>query len=225
MEVDLWVADLSTIEVSDLDILSKSELSRAEEFVYPKHRDHFLKRRVLLRKRAADYLGIPPKAVSFGYGKLGKPFVAMSKEKLFFNASFSRDQLIIGFSREGHLGVDIEYLDSEIEAELISGHFFSAPEISAIKLARGTAQSAVFFRHWCIKEAYIKFVGKGLTFPLDQVLVRSVHENPYLEIFVRKNAGPKRIDSVSYLNDIPEYGVAVLVEGESLQVNVKWMQE
>ncbi|MFC3881210.1 4'-phosphopantetheinyl transferase family protein [Algoriphagus namhaensis] len=221
MKVELWTANLSEIQDVDPSHLSKDELQRLEKFIYPKHRDLFIKRRSMLRKLSGEYLGIHPKSIRFGYSSLGKPFIAFSKEKLYFNSSHSKDHVAIGFSRDGQLGVDLEFLDPEIEAELISTHFFGSDEISAIQAAKGLDRANVFFRHWCIKEAYIKFIGKGLTYPLDQVLVRSVSKNPWLEILRQKNKPSKVIDTVCYLDSVSNFGLAVVGDSSELEIELK----
>lgn len=221
MKVELWTADLEKTHLSGQGILSEDEQLRASKFRFASHRDRFIKRRVMLRKLLGAYLGLTPKSVRFGYTELGKPFVTNSEEKLFFNSSHSREYVAIGFSPDGPLGVDVEFLDSEIEAEFISGHFFAAAEISVIQAAQGLDRAHVFFRHWCIKEAFIKYVGKGLTFPLDQVLVRSEYDSPWLEVYEQKDKSPKTIRAVKYLNDLQDFGLAVVGEASELDVKVK----
>ncbi|UZD23476.1 4'-phosphopantetheinyl transferase superfamily protein [Algoriphagus halophytocola] len=221
MRVELWVGNLSTIPDTNPEYLSNDELKRLEKLVYQKHRDLFIKRRTMLRKLAASYLDLSPKSIRFGYSPLGKPFIAFSKEKLYFNSSHSRDHVAIGFSREGKLGVDCEFLDPEVEAELISSHFFAPEEISIIQNSSEKKLSEVFFKHWCIKEALIKYLGKGLSFPLDQVLVRSVNQNPWLEIREHNSKPPKQIYAVKYLSAIPNYGLAVVGGAEELKVEIK----
>lgn len=109
MKVELWTANLSEIQDVDSGYLSKDELQRQQKFIYPQHRDLYIKRRSMLRKLAGEYLGIHPNSIRFGYSSLGKPFIAFSKKKLVFNSSHSTDQVAIGFSRDGQLGVDIEF--------------------------------------------------------------------------------------------------------------------
>ncbi len=212
MKVELWTVDLTQIPDQDFQILAPLEQKRADQFKYEKHRTRFIKRRVLLRKILAHYLNQSPRSVGIGYTKLGKPFLAMSTEKLYFNISHSKDQVLYGISKEGHLGVDIEFLDPEIESELISSHFFAPEEISLIKESEGLSKSEAFFRLWTIKEAFIKLIGKGLTYPLENVLVKNAMTEPHLNI-----PDGKDYSSV-FKRTISDYAIGVVVSGNSLEL-------
>lgn len=221
MKVDLWLAKLDELPDEDESLLSEEEKIRAARYIHYKFKNHFIKRRSILRKLLSSYLEINPKEIVIEYFKLGKPYVANSNKKIFFNTSHSKDHVLYGFSREAELGVDIEFLDPEIEGELISNHFFSSNEIKLIRDSEGKAKSEAFFRLWCIKEAYIKLVGKGLTFPLDQVLVKDAMNKPRLEI-PSKYQGQKHEDlTCSYYDLVKCFGIGVVVEGMKLEIEYR----
>ncbi len=215
MKVELWTADLNQIPEQDFEILAPLEQKRAQEFKFDKHRNRFIKRRVLLRKILGHYLNQSPRSIGLGYTKLGKPFLAMSTKRLYFNSSHSGDQVLYGVSLDGHLGVDIEFLDPEIESELISSHFFSPAEISLIKESQGDLRKEAFFRLWTIKESFIKLIGKGLTFPLEDVLVKDTMTKPRLLIPDTKSY------SCEYKELNSNYATGVVVAGDSLDVDWK----
>ncbi|MEN2282159.1 4'-phosphopantetheinyl transferase superfamily protein [Algoriphagus sp. SE2] len=221
MKVDLWLAKLDELPEESGKDLSSEELDRADRFLRPHIKTRFIKRRSILRKLFSEYLSIKPKEIVINQSKLGKPYVANPGAEIYFNISHSRDYVIYGFSPEAELGVDIEYLDPEIEAELISTHFFSSEEISLIKNSKGNRRSEAFFRLWCIKEAYIKLVGKGLTFPLDQVLVKDTMNQPRLEIPSTSPEHQQEVLTSIYSDWVKDFGIGVVVEGNKLEVEYK----
>lgn len=221
MKVDLWLAKLDNLPDEDGRFLSKDEKSRADRFIHQKYKNHFIKRRSILRKLLSSYLGIKPIEIELKYSRLGKPYIAKSNNKIFFNTSHSKDHVLFGFSEEAELGVDIEFLDAEIEAELISTHFFCSAEISLIQNSVGNIKSEVFFRLWCIKEAYIKLIGKGLTFPLDQVLVIDTMSNPKLVVPTESNNQEFIGLTCRYIKSVNNFGIGVVVKGNDLEISFR----
>ena len=221
MKVDLWLAKLDEVPEEDGRDLAREELERADRFVRPELKVRFLKRRSILRKLLSEYLEIKPNEIVIKQTILGKPYVENPKAQLFFNISHSKDCVLYGFSHESEIGVDIEFLNEEIEAELISNHFFASEEISLIQNSKGKLKSEAFFRLWCVKEAYIKLVGKGLTFPLDQVLVKDTMNQPRLEIPSNSPGQRQEILTCMYSDWVKDYGIGVVVEGNKLEVEFK----
>jgi 4'-phosphopantetheinyl transferase len=221
MKVDLWLANLDKLPDEDGSFLSEDEQARAASFVHEKYQKHFIKRRSILRRLLSSYLSIKLNDIVFRQTEYGKPEVSNEGSKIFFNTSHSKNHVLFGISREAELGVDIEFLDAEIEAELISNHFFCAKEISLIRSSKGKKKTQAFFRLWCIKEAFIKLEGKGLNYPLDQVLVKNVMNNPRLEIPVENGSQEKLRYSVNYSDWSGDFGIGVAVVGDELEVNYK----
>jgi len=221
MKVDLWLAKLDEFPEEEGNHLSVEEQARAERFIYQKHKNLFIKRRSILRKLLSSYLSIKPNEIVIKQTNLGKPYVANVGTEIFFNISHSKDYVLYGFSREAELGVDIEFLNADIEAELISKHFFSSEEITLIRSSKGEYKTDAFFRLWCIKEAYIKLVGKGLSFPLDQVLVKDTMENPRLKV-PSKSLGQELEElTCVYFDLVKDFGIGVVVEGKELELEFK----
>jgi 4'-phosphopantetheinyl transferase len=52
--------------------LNEEEVSRAERFVFPRDRDHFIVARGRLRELVGRYLHCPPNVVQFKTGRYGK---------------------------------------------------------------------------------------------------------------------------------------------------------
>ncbi|WP_425639039.1 4'-phosphopantetheinyl transferase family protein [Algoriphagus yeomjeoni] len=221
MKVDLWLAKLDELTNVDESLLSEEEQFRADRFIHQNFKNHFIKRRSILRQLLARYLAIKPNEIVINQTKLGKPYVANADKKIFFNTSHSKGHVLYGFSKDAELGVDIEFLDAEIEAELISNHFFGSDEISLIRSSVGKTKSEAFFRLWCIKEAYIKLVGKGLTFPLDQVLVTNTMNRPFLIVPSHPDSNGPEVLKCRFLEVVPNFGIGVVVHGKELEIQYR----
>lgn len=85
----------------------------------------------------------------------------------FFNISHSGNFVLIGFSGEMELGVDIEQI-KEINAEDLSGYFHQE-EYAFLKNRNFDENS--FYRIWTRKEALLKAIGIGFLEGLDQISV------------------------------------------------------
>ena len=49
--------------------LTPDEIERAERFIFPRHRQHFLAARGTLREILSSYLGLSPELLRFEYGR------------------------------------------------------------------------------------------------------------------------------------------------------------
>ncbi len=101
---------------------------------------------------------------------------------LCFNVAHSGDQALIAFGSEHHLGVDIEKMRGDVDTKSLSERFFSKHEVEELRSLPEPMQVPAFFAAWCRKEAFIKAIGDGLSFPLADFSV-SVHpeRRPMLE--------------------------------------------
>jgi 4'-phosphopantetheinyl transferase len=171
-EVHIWHIRLydSDPDVLRLQaLLSPDELERAARFRFEKHRAQFVRTRATLRSLLGSYLGQSPGKISFSYSDHGKPELAPNGvHELKFNLSHTEGMAIFGFTRGCRIGVDIENLRADFEAEEIAERFFSRAECAALREIPAAQRYEMFFRIWTRKEAYIKARGEGLSHPLHQ---------------------------------------------------------
>lgn len=150
-------------------ILSAQEISFSKRFRDPVKKTRYILRNGILRSLIHKYTTTPPKNIDFCRTKFGKPFIGskMNSVSIRFNVSYSHERLLLAFSREYFLGVDIEYKNREFQVIDIANRFFTSTEANLIRVGNETAQIDLFFRIWVLKEAYTKAVGKGLFLPLN----------------------------------------------------------
>jgi 4'-phosphopantetheinyl transferase len=132
-------------------------------------------RRAPLRAMLGAYLGIPADAVALDEDAHGKPRLATAPSRasgtpaLDFNWSHSGDYALIGLSRGGALGVDIERFGKDRRALEIARRFFDPAEADALATLDARARDDAFIGLWCAKEAVLKAAGEGLSFGLERL--------------------------------------------------------
>lgn len=172
-DVHVWRASLRPprSRVEELRrTLAPDELVRAAAFRFPRDRDAFALARGLLRTLLGGYLGVPPGALRFAYTRYGKPYVEgpPGAGSLCFNLSHAHDIVLYAFARGRKVGVDVEYLRREFACDEIARRFFSPRELEALRAVPPERRTEAFFDRWTRKEAFVKAVGEGLSFPLDR---------------------------------------------------------
>jgi 4'-phosphopantetheinyl transferase len=151
-------------------LLSPGETERAERFRFDKDRDSFILAHSLLRIILGRYLRLSPENLPLTSGPYGKPFLS-GGEPIRFNLSHSEGLVLYGLSHAHDLGVDIEYIRSIDDMDLIAQRFFSAAESRDLASLPSALRTRAFFNCWTRKEAFIKAVGEGLSYPLSEFQV------------------------------------------------------
>ena len=149
-------------------VLSASERSRADRFAFARDRTRYILCRAGLRRLLSERLGIPAAAVALHSNAHGKPMLAGGQgvAPLEFNVSHSGDVAVYALSHAHPVGVDVEAIETRVDRDAIARDNFSAAEQAAYAtLDRGSLPVA-FMNCWTRKEAFIKAVGKGLSYPL-----------------------------------------------------------
>jgi 4'-phosphopantetheinyl transferase len=156
-----------------LKLLSVDEKVRAERSHFQKDRDRFVLARAAVRKILGSYLDVLPAQIRFSYSRFRKP--ALDQEKygnlLRFNLTHSREVALLAVTRENEVGVDIEYIDGQFPFAKIAPDCFSPAELAALNSVSSAERASAFFSGWTRKEAFIKAVGDGLSYPLKEFTV------------------------------------------------------
>ncbi|HEY6166466.1 MAG TPA: 4'-phosphopantetheinyl transferase superfamily protein [Verrucomicrobiae bacterium] len=168
--VGLWLWNLDAggpLTDAHFDLLSDDERRRARRLQWPMLTRWFVLGRCRVRETLGRLLNLAPAAVRFVTGPQGKPHVedasAPRSLGLRFNWSHSGQAMLLGVSRAGEIGVDIELVRP------LPG----LPELAAMWLPRATRENlhalpeaerlVEFYRAWTRREAVAKAIGVGLT--------------------------------------------------------------
>jgi 4'-phosphopantetheinyl transferase len=189
------------------DVLSRDELQRADRFHFERDRRRFMVTRSTLRMLLARQLGIAPAAIVFGFEKNGKPRIAKPAVQIHFNVSHSGERALIAISRSFRLGVDIEYLNRDIDCDGLARRYFTHRESATLQHLPAASRKRAFLACWTRKEAVIKATGDGLSLPLDQFEV-TVEPDAALRILAATNL--RIADWTLYVADVGNDYVATV---------------
>jgi 4'-phosphopantetheinyl transferase len=171
-EIHLWLAELDghrDLHTHWTKLLSPDERQRAANFHFEIHRLRFIAARAALRILLGHYLALTPRAICLTEGANGKPEVPGNP--IHFNLSHSEDRALFAFSAAAPLGVDLEAIRSIPDALQIAASFFSSSEAASLAALPPERRPQAFFRCWTRKEAIVKALGEGLSYPLERFSV------------------------------------------------------
>ncbi len=218
-DVHVWcvVLDVNSAELHRLrGTLSPEEVARAERFIRQRDAEHFIAARGALRTLLGRYLRVPPGEVAFRYGERGKPALAEEFEdrEIRFNLSHSHGLALLAVARR-EVGIDIEFIEREVEHEQIATRFFSASECAELLALPSAQRSEGFFRCWTRKEAYIKALGEGLSHPLADFDVTLAPGAPARLLATRRDAAEAERWEMVNLTPRAGYAGALVVAVEA----------
>jgi 4'-phosphopantetheinyl transferase len=154
-----------------LALLSETERKQHDRFRFDDDRHTYLVAHALVRTTLGEMLGVAPERLAFEIGEHGKPELKHEGHaEVRFNLSHTRGLVACGVTRSDDIGIDVEQIDRKLEIDHLAGSVLSEDEQAALVPLAGSARRERFFRHWTLKEAYVKAIGRGISLPL-----RSLH--------------------------------------------------
>lgn len=163
-----------------LSLLSKEEKSRAQKFARTDDRNNYIFAHSMLRQILACYSGIPPQKLTFTFNAYGKPFL-LKTPNLSFSLTHSKDVVLVALGHAVSLGVDVELVRFIDDIDGIMKGNFTNKERAYIQTFASEQIQHAFFTHWTLKEAYIKGIGMGLSFPLMDVTILPDHSSTAID--------------------------------------------
>ena len=203
--------------------LNPEELTRAQHYRFERDRRRFVIARGMLRVILARYTGIAPAAIQFEYSDHGKPRLPAYPD-IAFNASDSGELMALGVARNRLVGVDIEKVREDFAGLEIADRFFSPREVAVLRSLSPIEQRYAFFRCWTRKEAFIKAIGEGLSFPLHQFDVTLRPGAPALLLRVEGDPNAPERWWMSDFPIVPDYAGAIMAE-KPITTTLYWAWE
>jgi len=182
--VELWYTYIDRTVTQRLracycELLRGEELERAARLKLPRVRNEYLVARALVRHVLSHYASVPAEAWTFTQNAHGKPVVATPWPGFTsFNLSHSAGLVVLAVAASGQIGVDVESLQRKTTGIDLARRFFSAPEVLLLESCPEYRQHEMFLQIWTLKEAFIKAIGQGLSFPLDQFSMSLPKDGP-----------------------------------------------
>jgi 4'-phosphopantetheinyl transferase len=149
-----------------IDLLDGDERDRAARFMFDQDRRRFIASHAGARLVLANCLGRAAESLRFSVGPFGKPRLIDPPQDVRFSLSHAGDRALLAIALGQEIGVDLE-AHRAIEVVEVAQRFFGPREIEALETLPKPERSSAFFRCWTRKEAFIKALGRGLSFPLD----------------------------------------------------------
>lgn len=160
-----YLAQLTTI-------LTETERQKANNFVFEKDKNRFIIARAVLRLLLGHYLKVNPAEIVFSQAEHGKPFVSNYPTlPIEFNISHSHEMILYSFARDIALGIDVEFMRTELDVSGIAKRFFAAAEYQYLSPLPVAEKIAAFYAIWTKKEAVTKMLGTGLYHSLSSINV------------------------------------------------------
>ena len=153
----LAFANLDDFIIAELlPCLNESSRRRAAEFKNPHRLKQFLLGQLLLQRLYRNLFQTDMPSAS--YEENGRPF--FNDSDVTFNLSHSRNLVVCGINQSGHVGVDIEYVNSKRNWQDIAKECFSKEELDC--LAKAEEPLNQFYSLWTLKESVLKLLGQGV---------------------------------------------------------------
>jgi len=156
-----------------IQLVQLEEKERVEKFRYQVDMMASLVGRLLLRGLIVQKLGVENREVEWIRTERGKPVVVGGCAGWDYNVSHAGEWVVLA-AGVGRVGVDVmKLVDNRVdrldEFFRLMKRQFTDMEWEAIRGKDGNTeqrQLANFFRHWTLKESYVKAVGTGLNIDL-----------------------------------------------------------
>ncbi|WP_304516729.1 4'-phosphopantetheinyl transferase family protein [Cecembia rubra] len=203
-QVDICRGPLSLSEKERdlfLEILSPEEKEKAFRFHFEKDRTAYIASRGMLRLFLSHYMEEKPESIQFEYNDFGKPFLknGIYDKKLHFNLAHAGNLVLFAFTSDQEIGIDVEFIREDFSIDTIVNNYFCSQEIQEIQKLDPSAAFTLFFKFWARKEAILKAMGKGLSFPLEKCNVSLVRGLDFSRVIL---TDAQEVDKVWYVMDL-----------------------
>jgi 4'-phosphopantetheinyl transferase len=224
-EIHIWASDLDQWEIPGNKTEQKlpaSERDKSERFRLEIIKTRYTKCHFLLRKLLGQYLGVDFYHKEFNYNEYGKPSLKNEKDNnlIYFNSSDSENICVFAFTKYGDVGIDVEKIHDLSDMGGIAESFFSSSEIKKLCSLPEHSKKNTFFKYWTRKEALLKAMGVGLSYPLDKLDVHSDEDNTSrVSITIHQNTKTKW--KIQDINIFDGFSSALALKDNNLNCNTR----
>lgn len=187
--IQIKVQNINTFSDSEYEsfrqMISKEKLERIDRFRHICDYKRSLLADVISRKMIECETGIPSEKLDIRADEFGKPYVK-NADGIFFNVSHAGDYIACIIS-DKPCGIDIERTNRKPRIN-IARRFFNEEEYNFLMTLPEEKRAGTFFEMWTAKEAYAKYLGKGIVGGLNTFVLRKTDNG--FDVFVdgvRKN--------------------------------------
>lgn len=208
-----------------MSCLSKEEQQKAEQFAFIKDRRRYIVAHRYCRLILSRYLRVKANQIEFSETEMGKPVILNSSDPaIHYNLTHSHSMALVAVSTHP-VGVDIEYIDPTLPLEDMAIHIMSPQEWKLFQQLPQQNKIHAFYYCWTRKEAYVKALGKGLSYPIQQVTVSLCRDT--IDLWMDQSDPQERKKwRMFHIHLSSEYVGAVVCQGEQvLHFSVDHLEE
>ena len=162
--------------------LRKEEIERASRFLFTKDKILYMNSHAFLNRELSKRTKVNFENLNISTNQFDKPYVSGSST--FFNLSQSHNFWSIGFCEGVEIGIDIEWINEKKNFGDIIHYYFTAKEQTEVEEAKVPVSK--FFEIWTRKEALLKALGVGISYPLNQIDVNNAQVEVKLSTNIEK---------------------------------------
>ena len=157
--------------------MPRARQCKADSFIFDKDKRLCIAAWGLLMIALEDQ-GVECEDLTFVVNRFGKPSIA--GKNIHFNLSHSSDYVMCVLSKDCEVGCDVERVGC-YDPDLAKACMHPS-EIAQIGLCLSEeGRSQIFFRHWTLKESYLKARGVGLSLPIESLKIVDLYNSIYIE--------------------------------------------
>lgn len=199
-------------------LLSPAERVRAARFAFDRDRRTFVMSHGILRRVLGVVCHENPARLRFRQGLRGKPYLVDAPPGLQFNLSHTEGFCLVGVTRGAAIGVDVERVRATDDMAALVRQCFSVAEQREFDALPQAERCRAFFKGWTRKEAFIKAIGDGLSYPLDSFDVSLAPQGPARLLAIGGSNRQAAEWTMDALEPAPDVQAAVAVAAAGVQV-------
>lgn len=216
-EIHIWKIDCLQFEYyvdHFYQILDSEETEKAEKFYFTVDKMDYILYHGACRLILSQYLEVSPEKIRFQTDAYGKPIIQYPSGHLHFNLTHSERLGMIAVAHR-KVGIDIERIDLKLDYSNLTSHLMSPLEEKNFQALHTNQKIRAFYTCWTRKEAYVKAIGKGLSYPITQVTV-SLHRSEPVILEDKVNPSEPQKWEICHLTCPSDYqGSLVYERGEA----------
>lgn len=215
-EVHIWCTSLD--EKYDYtylkNYLSESELNKVNRFKIKSDNINAIVRKALSKYLLSYYLKMPIQSITLKYSYYNKPEFS----GINFNSSHSKNKIVLAFSLNKNIGIDIEEIKYFEGMDQVAKSYFAKEEYEHYKYLNKSQRIYTFFRIWTSKEAFIKAIGNGFTYPIQNFIINPFSGTRMTPIILKELSNQNWFNKRLQLFD--SFASAIAFNGEEIKISV-----
>lgn len=201
-------------------LLSLDELQRASTYYTPQLRSRFCISHAILRKILARHTYTTPENIRYVYNEFNKPYLNQPQKSYWhFSMSYSQNITCYAVAQYKEIGIDIEHCYPLTNLQELIETTASVREQRVLSSLVKYKKIDAFYTLWTQKEALVKALGTGLSYPLNQLEVYNIPYTPGVLIKPYDNISqhPTRLYCKT-IQQSPEFKISVASPVQKMQI-------